>query len=929
MPGNWTRVGGACLAAILALTGCSRQAFRQRADRDVEGVITQKNTNPAWAVENWHAYPDARARFADPSCPDFPPYPPDDYYANLTAPTPQRPGRGGAGRYEGDGYITQITAWDAANRAEDAATAAAEPKKTLDAGAAANEALSAVAGGTASYQSVFATAEQPFRIRLDQSIELALFNAREFQDRREDLYLAALPVTLERFSFAAQAFASEQLVRQSLGRDLPGGGGDQWSFSTTAGVNRRFATGATLVVRLANQIVVDLSGSKPQVSLSNLSLTFLQPLLRGGGWAVTLENLTQAERTLLYAIRSYARFRKVFYVALAGQGDYANNPYGLQGLAANLGRGVGANLTARQVGYLPTVLRGATLANERKNVAALEQFLLLFENLKEGGGVNELQVNRVEQNLLRSRSTVLISTRLYLDNVDAFKLQLGVPATMPIELDDTPLRPIRTQLGRFEDVYDQLRDVEAAGGQFTPGEPGGALRARWMKLFTESPLVRGTSFARDYPNLAAALRRELDANLARQFTALSESRRKLFDVRADRQAKNLPEPPELIGELAAIEAAVDRIGFEQQLRRYEMQSWLRLPKERQAAEQASQFRAVFEAGALVAIQPRDQRLARIRSTYPKLPALDVDGCDLLRMPLDDAYTKVAQAALVNRLDLMNTRAQVVDQWRKIAVTANSLLGTFDVQYDLNAATPGGGNNGSAFAQTRTTNTLTVRAEPPFVRRAERNNYRSSLIAYQRQRRNLQAFEDNIVTDSRQDLRTLRQLAETYNLQQRAVELAYAQVDNARSTFVAPPDPAARESAGNVAALTQQLLEAQSNLLQAQNDLYTTWVTYLTTRMELYLDLELLPLDARGLWTDDLAPRTDPARQDPPAGPVNGPAPAPAGPAAVRGGPASAPAVGGAARRGDDRPLPGPAALRQPAEPRPGPRLDTRQGASAQ
>ena len=763
MPVTWTRVAGVALTlavTLVVLVGCSRQEFRQRADRDVEGVIAQKNVNPAWKVENWHAYPDARARFADPSCPDFPPYPPDDYYAHLTAPTPQRPGRGGAGRYEGDGYLAQIGEWDAANRAEDAATAAAEPKKKLDGGAADAEVLSAVVGGTANYKNVFATTDQPYRLRLDQSIELALFNAREFQDRREDLYLAALPVTLERFSFAAQAFASEQLIRQSTGRDVAGGGGDQWSFNTTAGVNRRFATGATLLVRLSNQIVVDLSGSKPQVSLSNLGLTFLQPLLRGGGWAVTLENLTQAERTLLYAVRSYARFRKVFYVALAGQGDYANNPYGLQGLAANLGRGVGANLTARQVGYLPSVLRGATLANERKNVAALEQFLLLFENLKEGGGVNELQVNRVEQNLLRSRSTVLISTRLYLDNLDAFKLQLGVPATMPIELDDAPLRPIRTQLGRFEDVYDQLRDVEAVGGQFTPGEPGTALRPRWMKLFTESPLVRGTSFARDYPTLAADLRRELDVTLARQFTALSESRRKLYDVRTDRQAKNLPEPPELIGELAAIEAAVDRIGFEQQLRRYEMQSWLRLPKERQAAEQAGQFRAVFEAGALVAIQPRDQRLTRIRSTWPQLPALTVDGQDLLRVPLDEANTKVAQAALVNRLDLMNARAQVVDQWRKIAVTANSLLGTFDVQYDLTATTPLGGNNGSALAQTRTQNTVTVRAEPPFVRRAERNNYRATLIAYQRQRRNLQAFEDNIITDSRQDLRSLRQLAET-------------------------------------------------------------------------------------------------------------------------------------------------------------------------
>src|SRR5205085_12355891 len=141
-------------------------------------------------------------------------------------------------------------------------------------------------------------------------------------------------------------------------------------------------------------------------SFSNLTLTFMQPLLRGGGYAVTLESLTQAERTLLYAIRSFARFRKVFYVTIVGTssggGGYTNNPYGLQGLSTNLGRGIGANLTSQPVGYLPTTLQGAILSNGRKNVTTLEQYLKLFQNLREGGIVTELQVNQVEQQLINS-----------------------------------------------------------------------------------------------------------------------------------------------------------------------------------------------------------------------------------------------------------------------------------------------------------------------------------------------------------------------------------------------------------------------------------------------------------------------------------------------------------------------------------------------
>ena len=47
-----------------------------------------------------------------------------------------------------------------------------------------------------------------------------------------------------------------------------------------------------------------------------MPLSIVQPFLRGGGRAVTLENLTLAERNLLYEIRSFARFRQEFFVAV-------------------------------------------------------------------------------------------------------------------------------------------------------------------------------------------------------------------------------------------------------------------------------------------------------------------------------------------------------------------------------------------------------------------------------------------------------------------------------------------------------------------------------------------------------------------------------------------------------------------------------------
>ena len=77
-----------------------------------------------------------------------------------------------------------------------------------------------------------------------------------------------------------------------------------------------------------------------------------------------------------------------------------------------------------------------------------------------------------------------------------------------------------------------------------------------------------------------------------------------------------------------------------------------------------------------------------------------------------------------------------------------------------------------------------------------------------------------------------------------------------------------------------MLNAQSNLVQAQNALYAIWVSYLTARMNLYLDLELMQLDDRGVWCDEQDSPEPTTLHDPyPPTEANGsPLPKPVGPA---------------------------------------------------
>jgi hypothetical protein len=206
---------------------------------------------------------------------------------------------------------------------------------------------------------------------------------------------------------------------------------------------------------------------------------------------------------------------------------------------------------------------------------------------------------------------------------------------------------------------------------------------------------------------------------------------------------------------------------------------------------------------------------------------------------------------------MNTRAQVVDAWRQIAVYANSLLGVFNVQYRLNANSPLGAAQPLNVGGSGTGHELILNTQLPLTRLQERNNYRASLIAYQRQRRALEEAEDLAVQAVESELFLLRQYADSYTLQQRQLELAYLTIDSSLESLEAPtppPAPPGQARSGGVdgpAALTQQLLSAQRSLPQAQTALLNLWIQYLNARLQLYRDLELLPLDARGVWIDEI------------------------------------------------------------------------------
>ncbi|MCX7667203.1 MAG: hypothetical protein N2112_16865, partial [Gemmataceae bacterium] len=234
------------LVIVTGLIGCSRRFYRNLTDRDVERLIDEKNRIPEAAVENWHVYPDERARFADFENPDRPRRPPDDPTTQALTPDSQPFRRRKDDYNDGTGYLALIAGWDALNRQGELSPPKKEP--------------------TTDFERVLTSTARPYRITLEQSVELSLFNSREYQNRREDLFLSALPVSLQRFAFIPQFFASSEAARQwagSVQTTLPVG--NSWQVNSAARGEWTFLTGATVLARLANRLVIDLSSGRPSV----------------------------------------------------------------------------------------------------------------------------------------------------------------------------------------------------------------------------------------------------------------------------------------------------------------------------------------------------------------------------------------------------------------------------------------------------------------------------------------------------------------------------------------------------------------------------------------------------------------------------------------------------------------------------------------
>lgn len=156
---------------------------------------------------------------------------------------------------------------------------------------------------------------------LSDALEYASLHGRTLQDAKEELFLAALDLTLERHLWTPQWVASIQGdVDYSDGGNL----NDEersLTFLSDVAVSQRLPYGGDVTARIISNLVRDIADHVTTGESGSVILEATIPLLRGAG-RVAYESRYVAERELIYAVRTYERFRRSFLVQVAS--DYFN-----------------------------------------------------------------------------------------------------------------------------------------------------------------------------------------------------------------------------------------------------------------------------------------------------------------------------------------------------------------------------------------------------------------------------------------------------------------------------------------------------------------------------------------------------------------------------------------------------------------------------
>ncbi len=267
-------------------------------------------------------------------------------------------------------------------------------------------------------------------LSLVQAVARATANNRQYQGQKEQLYLTALRLTGERYKYALKWFGTID----GTYTDNKSTGVDDVELDTSGGISKSELLLNGIIIN--TRIVIDwtrfLTGDPRTTLGSVLSGDVTVPLLGAGAGRVARENLTQAERNVLYQIRSFNRYRKTFVVSIVN--DY----------------------------YRVLQLRDA-VTNAENNYKTKVELRKRSVMSADAGVVPPFEVDQAEQSELNARDSYIRAQQSYEQALDEFKIRLSLPTDAEVVLDQNELKALeKIGISELDLDYDPEVAIETA-----------------------------------------------------------------------------------------------------------------------------------------------------------------------------------------------------------------------------------------------------------------------------------------------------------------------------------------------------------------------------------------------------------------------------------------------------------------------------------
>ncbi|MFV2067366.1 MAG: hypothetical protein ACC645_10330, partial [Pirellulales bacterium] len=467
------------------------------------------------------------------------------------------------------------------------------------------------------------------------------------------------------------------------------------------------------------------------------------------------------------------------------------------------------------------------IRNQEANVVGLRNSVDQLQSAHEAGRIDRYQVDLARQAFYNAESLLLTRKTAYESRLDNYKINLGLPPDLEVNVRDTLL-----------DQF-MLLDPTLIRVQHDATTLLDALRTKRLlgsAPITDQDVTEGVARATD---LARRARVQMDIAQMdyEKFKGVLPTRKRVLEQLAARPNVGQDLDLEILN--------FDNVHWRSKALRQDLD---------QVARHITQVTDGFRQIEQETARPIDDRYRQLVDLLTRLSD-QLFELSLLqaRTRLDsvviDPVAVTGRSALATarrfRRDWMNARANLVDRWRLIEFNANDLKSGLDVTFSGDIRN----RNKNPLDLESSTGRLSVGLafDAPLTRLSERNIYRQSLIEYQQARRQYYQSVDRIHQGLRNTLRTMHLDELNLELRREAVFVAISQVDLTRLRLMRPPKPGETSVFGDTTA--RDLVSALSDLLSVQNDFLSVWVNYEVQRIGLDFDLGTMQLDPQGMWID--------------------------------------------------------------------------------